>query len=156
MEQEKVYFTKRGYKQLQEKLEYLKSQGRKDAAARIAEARSFGDLSENAEYDAAKNEQGLMEEEINKLEDSLHNATFVDELIVKIKRLDGKRAGDEMEYHIVGTYEVDIKQRKISRESAVGKAIADGKVGETVSVTLPNGNLSRYKILERRVVDENE
>ena len=120
MEQEKVYFTKRGYKQLQEKLEYLKSQGRAEAAERIKEARSYGDLSENAEYDAAKNEQGLMEEEISKLEESLHNATFVDELVVKIKRLDGKRAGDEMEYYIVGTYEVDIKGRKISRESAVG------------------------------------
>ncbi|MBQ3149728.1 MAG: transcription elongation factor GreA [Clostridia bacterium] len=147
--------THEGYRQLKAELEELKTTGREEIAARIKEARSFGDLSENAEYDEAMNAQAIMEARIAKLESELKDAIVLDEsdisteivktgLTVKLYDVD---FDEEVEYKILGKSQSDPDNGIISDQSPVGKALIGRKSGETVSVELPNGSVIEYKIL---------
>ncbi len=140
---------------LELELEELRTVKRKEVAEKIKVARSFGDLSENSEYDEAKNEQGFIESRILQLESMLKNASEIDEsdltfdtvaigCHVKISDDDG----DEDEYDIVGSIEADPTKGRIYDESPVGNALLQKKVGESVTVTVPSGAKLTYKVLE--------
>ncbi len=142
-------------KELQDELDQLKTVGRAEMAEKIKVALSFGDLSENAEYDEAKSEQGKMESRINELEHLIRNAVIIDDenaeegtvgrtSIVKIKNLATK---EEVTYRLVGFTQSDPLAGKISDESPVGKALIGKKVGDTIEVEAPKGKVS-FKILE--------
>lgn len=151
-----ILVTKEGLSNLEEELEYLKSTKRGEIADRLKEARSFGDLSENSEYDEAKNEQAINEARIAELEQQLKNVRILDEsqltgesvhvgLLVKIQNV----ADNEIEeYRIVGLTEADPLSGKISDESPVGKALLGHAVGDVVEVILPTGSIVNYKLLE--------
>ena len=144
---EKVILTEEGYQQLEKRLEELKFVKRPEITERIKVARDFGDLSENAEYDAAKNEQARIEGEIVEIEAKLKVAEIIktsgaNDVVsvgktVKILDVD---FNEESVYEIVGTTEADISKNKISNESPLGKALIGGKVGDTVTVKAPNGD----------------
>ncbi len=150
-----VVLTHKGVRELEEKLEYLKTVKRQEVSEQIKEARAFGDLSENAEYDEAKNEQAKIEGEIIELEKMLRNAVVVveDEVdstkanigtFVKLLDLEFE---EEEEYQIVGTVEADVSKNKISNESPVGKALVGRSIGDIVDVETPSGTI-QYKILD--------
>ncbi len=150
-----VVVTVAGLKALEDELEELKTVRRKDVAKKIKVARGFGDLSENSEYDEAKNEQAFIESRIAQLEAMLKNARVIDNdelnldtvsvgTHVKIEDEDG----EVEEYDITGSTEADPLNGKISDESPVGAALMGQKVGQTVTVTLPNGGTIDFKILE--------
>ncbi|MGI6721474.1 MAG: transcription elongation factor GreA [Anaerovoracaceae bacterium] len=153
---EEVLLTKEGYEKIKEEHEQLVSVTRREVAERIKEARAFGDISENAEYDAAKNEQAEVEARINKLEDMMRKAKIIDEATatkgkvnigskIKIKELGSGREG---EYTIVGSTEADPFAAKISNESAVGRAVIGHKVGDEVDVEVKGrDNRLTYEIL---------
>lgn len=151
---EEVILTKEGYAELEERLRVLKTEKRQENARAIAEARAQGDLSENAEYDAAKNEQAAIEGEITTIEEQLRNAKIIDKAAdtstvslgseVKIFNL---KTDKEMVYRIVGTTESDPFNNKISNESPVGRALLGKKAGDLVNVTTPAG-VTQLKILE--------
>lgn len=143
------YLTPEGYEKLKAELEKLKTTDRSEVAAAIAEAREKGDLSENAEYDAAKEAQGLLELKINNLEKVMANARVLDSSQldisqvtvlskVKIKNLKMKK---EMTYHLVSESEADLKSGKISVSSPIGKGLLGKKVGEIAVVETPRGNI---------------
>lgn len=147
MAAKQMHYTKDGYQALATELEYLKTTRRAEVKEALALARSYGDLSENSEYDEARNEQAKVESRITELEALIINAIVVDESeidhskvsvgsIVKVKKADGK----ELEYTIVGTNEVDFWSGKISDQSPVGAAIVGAREGETVTVASPNGS----------------
>ena len=151
----KVVLTPEGLKKLEDELEYLKVEKRKEIAEKIKIARGFGDLSENAEYVAAKEEQGNMEIRIAEIKKILENAEIIDDSEIstdtvsigaKVKVLDVEFEEEE-EYSIVGSTEADPSQNKISDESPVGRALIGKKIGETVDVEIPSGTIS-FKILE--------
>ncbi len=152
---ETVVLTTKGVKELEEKLEYLKTVRRLEIAEEIKQARAFGDLSENAEYDEAKNEQARIEGEIVTIEKMLRNASIVDEDEVDVQtvnvgaivRLLDKSYGEEEEYQIVGSAEADLNKNKISNESPVGRALLGRKIGAAVKVETPGG-IVKYKILD--------
>ena len=156
MEQKnEILLTQEGYNKLEEEVELLKTVRRKEVAERIKVAISFGDLSENAEYDEAKNEQAQVEERIMKLENMIRKAVIIDESqidlnvvtigsIVKVKDVE---FDEEVEYTIVGSAEADPYDGKISNESPVGKALLGKSVGEEVDVQVPDG-IAKFKILE--------
>ena len=143
------HITAEGLKAIQERLEYLKTTGRAQIAEQIAVARSFGDLSENAEYDAARNDQAKLEGEILELEATVRNAIVVsDDEITNDKVNLGTTVtvvyeGDdeEEEYRIVGPSEADPMANVISTDSPVGAALMGKKVGQSVSVLAPNGEI---------------
>ena len=148
------YFTEEGLKKLKDELHLLKTKGRAEIANQIAEARDKGDLSENAEYDAAKEAQGLHELKISKLEDSISNARVIDEseintdkvsILSKVKVLN-LSFNKEFEYTIVSEEESDLQQGKISVQSPIGKGLLGKKKGEEVSIDVPSGEL-KFKIL---------
>ena len=153
MEENKVLLTEEGYNKLQEELAYLKGPKKMEVAAKIKEAKEFGDLSENSEYDEAKNEQALLEAKIADLEVMVRNAEIVDNISTKevgigtLVKLYDNEFEEEIEYHIVGTTEIDLASGKISVESPVGKAVCGHKKGEEVDVEVPDG-IIKYKILE--------
>ena len=142
---EKVILTEEGYQQLEKRLEELKFVKRPEITERIKIARDFGDLSENAEYDAAKNEQARIEGEIVEIEAKLKVAEIIktggknDVVSVGMKVTVFDEDGDpqEVEYELVGTTEADVYKNKISNESPLGKAIIGHRVGETVTVAAP-------------------
>lgn len=155
-----IYLTKEGYKALQEKLDYLKSVKRDEVSRKIGVAREFGDLSENAEYDAAKEEQAQVEAEIVEIENKLRFGKIINQ-----KKLDTSKVNagcfvklldldfdDEFEYQIVGSTESDPAKGIISNESPVGQALLGKKVGDTVQVILPQNNNAtiRLKVLAIR------
>jgi transcription elongation factor GreA len=150
-----VILTSEGYKKLQEEIEYLSNDKRREVADRIRIAREFGDISENAEYDDAKNEQALLEHRIATLEERLRDAKVInkkdvakDVVSVGSKvRLRDVGARQTVEYHIVGSAEANPAENKLSNESPVGKAIIGHKKGDTVEVVAPRGSM-KYKILE--------
>jgi len=150
-----VILTPEGYKKLQQEIEYLSNEKRREVADRIRIAREFGDISENAEYDDAKNEQALLEHRIATLEERLRDAKVInkkdvakDVVSVGSKvRVRDVTAKETVEYHIVGSAEANPAQNKLSNESPVGKAIIGHKKGETVEVAAPRGSM-KYKILE--------
>ena len=151
-----VYITQDGLKELKEKLDYLLSVKRKEVAEKIKVAREFGDLSENAEYDAAKEEQSFVESEIKEIEDKILHAVIIDagELSVHdvsigntVKVLDVE-FNEELEYRIVGTTEANAAENRISNESPLGAALMGKKKGDIVNVPTPNGGSIQYKIID--------
>jgi transcription elongation factor GreA len=149
------YYTKEGLQKLKDELHHLKTVERPSISAQIAEARDKGDLSENAEYDAAKEAQGHLEAKIAKLEDVVANARIVDESqmdnskayilsTVKIKNVANKA---EMSYTLVAENEADLKARKISVESPIGKGLLGKEVGDIVEIQIPSG-LAKFEVLE--------
>ncbi len=147
--------TPEGLKALEDELEELKTVKRKEVAEKIKVARGFGDLSENSEYDEAKNEQGLIESRIIFLEKMLKNVRVLDhseltndEVMVGSKVKVKDEDGEIEEYSIVGSTEVDPLEGKISDESAVGKGLIGRRVGEVAEITVPSGAVVRYEVLE--------
>ncbi len=150
-----IVLTYEGLKKLEKELEYLKGVKRMQVAERIKQSLSFGDISENVEYDEAKNEQAQVEGRIAQLEMMLKNAKVIDEdeintgevsLGAKVRLLDLDQ-GEEVEYTIVGSTEADPDRAKISNESPVGRALLGKKVGNTVVVQAPAGVI-RFEILD--------
>lgn len=152
---EEILLTQEGYDKLEAERDELVSVRRKEVSERLKEAISYGDLSENAEYDAAKNEQAELEEKIHRLETMMRNAKIINEdevtgefvnvgLKVTVKDMDSK---ENMEFVIVGSTEADpfAEPARISNESEVGKNLLGKKIGEKVEITVPDGTL-RYKI----------
>src|ERR1700749_4430609 len=152
---EVAYYTKEGLERLKEELQYLKTTGRQIISNAIAEARDKGDLSENAEYDAAKDAQGHHEAKIAKLEEAMSNARLLDDSkldlskvlalsVVKIKNL---KNGATMTYQLVSESEADLKSGKISVASPIAKGLLGKKVGEKTEITVPAGKIE-FEILE--------
>ena len=150
-----VILTSEGYEKLKAEIEYLSNEKRREVADRNRVAREFGDISENAEYDDAKNEQAMVEHRIAQLEERLSAARVIAKgdvkkdvvsigSTVKLRDIDAKKT---VEYHIVGSAEANPAENKLSNESPVGKAILGHKKGETVEVAAPRGSL-KFKILE--------
>ncbi len=155
MAEKPVYLTYEGLKERERELEYLKTEKRKEVSEKIKVALGFGDLSENAEYDEAKNEQADVELKIVKLEKMLKNAKIIDEdeistdvvsVGIKVKVLDIDMEEEET-YSLVGSEEADPMNNKISDESPVGRALIGAKAGDVVTVNAPNGDFE-MKILE--------
>ena len=149
------YYTQEGLKELRDKLDHLKDIERPRASQAIGEARDKGDLSENAEYDAAKEAQGMLEMEISKVEETLSNARIIDESkldsskvlvhsMVKIKNLTNSAV---MEYKLVAQSEANLAQGKISVDSPIGKGLLGKKLGDIAEIEIPNGNV-KFEILE--------
>jgi transcription elongation factor GreA len=150
-----VILTAEGYKKLHQEIDRLRGEKRREVAERIRVAREFGDISENAEYDDAKNEQAMLEHKIAQLEDRLLTARVItkkeiskDAVSIGSRvRLRDLQAGKTFEYHIVGSAEANPAENKLSNESPVGKAILGHKKGDVVEVTAPGGAL-QFKIME--------
>ena len=147
MMEKKIRLTDDGLKKLKEELETLKTKGRADIAEKIKIARGYGDLSENSEYDEAKNEQAKIEARIVEIEEMLKNVEIIEDVKgaaktvmvgVKVKVLD-EEYGDESEYRVVGSTEADPRDGKISDESPVGRALMGKKIGDEVVVEAPGG-----------------
>ena len=154
MEEKEVILTQEGYDKLEKELEYLKTEKRVEIAERIKVALGFGDLSENSEYDEAKNAQADNEVKIAELENKLRYAKVIDEKDIDTKtvqigntvKLHDIEFDEDVEYTIVGSTEVNLAENKISNESPIGKALLGAKKGETVEVEAPAGVIE-YKIL---------
>ena len=151
----KVVVTASGLKALEEELEQLKTVRRKEVSEKIRVARSYGDLSENSEYDEAKNEQAMVEARIADLEVMLKNVVILDESelvtdavsLGSTVKLYDEEFEEELEYIIVGSTEADIDLGKISDESPVGKALIGKKAGEVAEAILPSGDVARFKVI---------
>lgn len=149
------YFTEEGLEKLKEELRELKTVERPKISRQIAEARDKGDLSENAEYDAAKEAQGLLELQISKLEGLIGTARIVDEsqiddskvLILSTVKIKNKKNAAVMEYTLVSEREADLKSKKISVDSPIAKGLLGKKVGETAEVETPSG-VMEFEILD--------
>ncbi|WP_298504087.1 transcription elongation factor GreA [uncultured Maribacter sp.] len=149
------YYTAEGLKNLKDELNQLRDIERPKASQAIAEARDKGDLSENAEYDAAKEAQGLLEMKISKMEAVLANARLIDEsqldtskvLVLSTVKLKNQTNGLEMKYTLVAESEADLKTGKISVSSPIGKGLLGKEVGDVAEITVPNGTL-KFDILE--------
>ena len=154
MEEKEVLLTQEGYDNLEKELEYLKTEKRTEISERIKVALGFGDLSENSEYDEAKNAQASNEIKIAELENKLRYARIIDESEIdtktvqvgnKVKVLD-MEYNEEVEYTIVGSTEVDLSQNKISNESPIGAALLGAKKNQVVEAQTPGG-VVKFKIL---------
>ena len=149
------YYTAEGLKKLREELNHLKDVERPKASQAIGEARDKGDLSENAEYDAAKEAQGLLEMKIAKMENTVANARLIDEsqldtskvLVLSTVKLKNQNNGMEMTYKLVAESEADLKTGKISVSSPIGKGLLGKKVGDTAEIVVPSGAI-KFEILE--------
>lgn len=149
------YMTKEGYDKLRAELEELKTTGRAEAAKAIAEAREKGDLSENAEYDAAKDAQGMLEAKINELEKAMSKARIIDEseldtskvTILSNIRLMNLKMKKEITYKLVSETEANLKERKISVNSPIGQGLLGKEVGDVAEINTPGGVI-QFKILE--------
>ena len=154
MEEKEVILTQEGFDKLEEQLNYLKTEKRTEIAERIKIARGFGDLSENAEYDEAKNAQAENEQAIADLEAKIRNAKIIDSKEIDTKtvqvgnlvKLLDLEFNEEVLYTIVGSTEVNLEENKISNESPMGKALIGRKKGETIEVDAPAG-IIKFKIL---------
>lgn len=149
------YYTIEGLKKLREEVSQLKDVERPKASQAIAEARDKGDLSENAEYDAAKEAQGLLEMRISKLEETLSNARLIDEsqldtskaLIHSTVKIKNQTNGAEMTYKLVAQSEADLKTGKISVDSPIGKGLLGKSIGEIAEIQVPNG-IMKFDVVE--------
>lgn len=149
------YYTEEGLKKLRNELKQLKDVERVKASNAIAEARDKGDLSENAEYDAAKEAQGMLEMRISKLEESLANARIIDEsqldkskaLVLSKVKIKNQINGTEMNYTLVADGEADLASGKISVNSPIGKGLLGKSVGEVAEIKVPNGTI-KFDVLE--------
>ena len=146
--------TREGLEKLKAELEELSTTKRREVAERIKDAREFGDIAENSEYDDAKNEQALLEQRIAQLEERLRRATVIDEkkvdtdavgvgVMVHVK---DQKSGSSQKFHIVGSAEADLNEHKLSNESPIGKALMGHKRGEVVTVETPRGPKKKLKI----------
>ena len=153
-EKEEIILTEEGYDKLESENNYLKTEKRTEIAERIKVARGFGDLSENSEYDEAKNAQSENEQKILELEAKIRNAKVIDSNEIDTKtvqignlvKLQDIEFDEEVSYTIVGSTEVNLLENKISNESPIGKALLGRKKGETVEVEAPDG-IIKFKIL---------
>jgi len=154
MEEKEVIMTQEGYEKLEEELEFLRTEKRTEIAERIKVALGFGDLSENSEYDEAKNAQADNEIKIANLENKLRYAKIIDESEIDTKtvqvgnivKLLDMEYDEEVTYTIVGSTEVDLKENKISNESPIGSAILGAKKNQVVEIEVPAG-VVKYKVL---------
>jgi transcription elongation factor GreA len=146
--------TEEGLEKLKLEIEHLSTVKRREVAERIKEAREFGDIAENSEYDDAKNEQALLEQRIAQLEERLRRATLIDKkqldtqavnvgVVVHVK---DQKSGDSQKYEIVGATEANPAEHKLSNESPIGKALLGHKRGEVVTVDVPRGPKKKLKI----------
>jgi len=146
--------TPQGLEELKAKITYLSGERRREVAQRIKEAREFGDISENSEYDDAKNEQAMLEKQISDLEDKLSSARVIDEKAVDTDvvsigvtvHMKDQKTEKSTKFKIVGSAEADPSESKLSNESPVGKALLGHKRGETVTVPVPRGPARKLKI----------
>ena len=153
------YLTPEGFARLKAELNEMKTTGRQEAAAAIAEARDKGDLSENAEYDAAKDAQGMLEARINDLEKTLANARVLDKselstdkvVVLSTVRLKNQKMNKEITYQLVSSSEASFKERKISVDSPIGAGLLGKKVGEVAEIETPGG-LMKLEVLEISIV----
>ena len=153
-EQQEVILTQEGFNKLEEELNYLKTEKRTEIAERIKVARGFGDLSENSEYDEAKNAHAENEQQIAELEIKIRHAKVIDSKEIDTKtvqigntvKLYDEEFEEEVVYTIVGSTEVNLAENKISNESPIGKALLGRKKGETVEAQAPDGVI-KFKIL---------
>ena len=149
-----IVLTKKGLDELKAKIEYLQNDRRREVAARIKEAREFGDISENAEYDDAKNEQAMLEKQISDLEEKLRSAKVIDSKDVTgdvvtvgtTVHLKDQKTSKSEKFHIVGSAEANVAERKLSNESPIGKALLGKKRNDIVSVPVPRGPARKLKI----------
>lgn len=149
------YYTAEGLKNLKDELNQLKDIERPKASQAIAEARDKGDLSENAEYDAAKEAQGMLEMRIAKMEEIVSNARLIDEsqldtskvLVHSTVKIKNQTNGMEMKYKLVAQSEADLKSGKISVDSPIGKGLLGKKVGDTAEIQVPNGTM-KFDVIE--------
>lgn len=149
-----VVLTSEGLEKLKKEIEYLSGEKRKEIAAHIKEAREFGDISENAEYEYAKNDQAILERRIAKLEEKLRKARIVDPTKVATDRVEvglkvrvkDQKSGKSTLYKIVGSAEADPAENKLSNESPVGSALIGKKKGDMVVVDVPRGPKRKLKI----------
>lgn len=155
MDNRQMLFTEEGYKSLVEELDFLKNTRLQEVKVHLADARSFGDLSENSEYDEAKNEQAKVMSRISELEQIIGNAKIIDESEIQadlgnvgssLKVFDYQQ-NDEVEYDIVGSNEANPLRNKISDQSPIGKAMIGARVGDQIIVHTPRGE-RKFKILE--------
>ena len=154
MASRETVLTPEGLEELKAKIEHLRGARRREVAERIKEAREFGDIAENSEYDDAKNEQALLEQRIAQLEERLRRSTVIDEnhvdtavvsvgVIVHVK---DQKSGDSRKFQIVGSAEANLAESKLSNESPIGRALVGHKKGEVVSVDVPRGPKKKLKI----------
>ncbi len=149
-----IVLTKQGLDELKAKIAYLSNDRRREVAARIKEAREFGDISENAEYDDAKNEQAMLEKQIADLEEKLRSAKVIDSKEVTGEtvtvgttvHVKDQKSDKSVKYHIVGSAEANIAENKLSNESPVGKSLLGHRRNDVVDVPLPNGRTLKLKI----------
>jgi transcription elongation factor GreA len=149
-----VILTPQGLEELKAKIEHLSTARRTEVAERIKEARSFGDISENSEYDDAKNEQAMLEKQIADLEEKLRSATVIDEGAVSNEvvsvgvtvHVKDQKTDKSVKYKIVGSSEANPSENKLSNESPVGKALLGHKRNDIVSVPVPRGPARKLKI----------
>ncbi|CEI74222.1 MULTISPECIES: transcription elongation factor GreA [Romboutsia] len=154
-DKKEILLTQEGFDKLEEEVEFLKTVRRREVADRIKVAISFGDISENSEYDEAKNEQAQVEERIMKLESMIRRAVIIDEsqidvnvvTIGSIVKVNDVEFDEEVEYTIVGSAEADPYEGRISNESPVGKALLGRTIGDVVEVQVPDG-VAKFEILE--------
>ncbi|MGN0661180.1 MAG: transcription elongation factor GreA [Oscillospiraceae bacterium] len=155
MADKQILLTQSGLEKLENELNELKTVKRSEIADKIKVALSFGDLSENSEYDEAKNEQGILEARIAEIEKTLQHVVIVDESelstdtvnVGNVVRLKNMKTKEELTVTLVGSNEINIREMKISDESPIGKAIIGHKIGQTVEAEAPVGTL-KFKILE--------
>ncbi len=155
MAKETIYLTAEGYKKLKDELDHMRSVERPAISAAIAEARDKGDLSENAEYDAAREAQGLLEMRIAKMEDTIANARIIDETkidkskvqILSKVTLKNHTTGKEVVYTIVAEHEANLREGKLAIGTPIAKALLGKKKGDCVDVTVPAGTI-RFEILD--------
>jgi transcription elongation factor GreA len=149
-----IVLTKDGLEELKHKIDFLSNDRRREVAERIKEAREFGDISENSEYDDAKNEQAMLEKQIAELEDKLRSATVIDETEVTTDvvsvgatvHVKDQKTDKSVKYKIVGSSEANPSDNKLSNESPVGKALLGHKRNDIVSVPVPRGPARKLKI----------
>lgn len=152
---DKNYMTKEKYRELEDNLKTMQTKGRREIAQKIADARSHGDLSENADYDAAKEEQGLFEMKIAKLSQLLSNAEIIDPsefpddkvYILSYVKVLNKKVNKEMTFQLVSAAEADFEQNKISVSSPLGKALMGKAIGDEAEMVAPAGTI-KYEILD--------
>lgn len=151
-----IYITEEGLRKMKEELHFLKTKERPSISNQIAEARDKGDLSENAEYDAAKEAQGLLELKISKLEEAISSARIIDEtkldnskiLILSRAKLKNLITGANVEWTLVPEKEADLKSGKISVDSPIGKGLLGKKAGDTAEIKVPSGQIMKFEIIE--------
>ena len=149
------YYTPEGYKKLKDELDHMKRVERPRISQQIAEARDKGDLSENAEYDAAKEAQGLLEMKISKMEDLVANARIIDEsqmdnskvLVLSKVKIKNLTNGSMLQYTLVAEQEADLRQGKISVNSPIGKGLLGKAVGDIAEISVPSGTM-KFEIIE--------